>query len=488
MTKTLHEPKKSDTDLTVAVLLEEYKKRLEMTEEEQQEGCCICAEAVSYPVRLDCKHVFCISCVSEWHRNQTMNFDSERYEAGLKNESNCPICRQPRHGDHVYQHYQELQMLLASANKKLKEDCLYYKEVMNFALECFNTILAALSENTNETVAIFTCQRSIADIYRYLKDYEQARILYIDNIEYLTEREMLKYGISLDVLDMAMDNSPSQGSLKEWHKDILLDIMDCSNTLEDFECTLKAASDVARLVQQHTSPVNTQRKMYHEAYIAYAGLGHLDEVQSFMESLFYMNRHYDKLYGPLVSLLKKEGQLDEAVLWQRRAVAYETPWDEEAVKANKLVLKELLQEREKEKERERLASATLVLEEQEPHQEGEMSESSQGENEGEETKDENDGRRIDVYYARTDGTIGYKEYGAVILHTALSSISYSFDIYDEYYENEYFVVWTISNAELKSKFDVTLNERGWIGEPLKSQILTAYEDKVNMYLESKKVS
>ena len=43
----------------------------------QDDTCPVCMETLDHPVRLECKHVFCEECISQW----------------LETESTCPICR-----------------------------------------------------------------------------------------------------------------------------------------------------------------------------------------------------------------------------------------------------------------------------------------------------------------------------------------------------------------------------------------------------------
>lgn len=43
----------------------------------QEDTCPVCMETLNHPVRLECNHIFCEECISQW----------------LETESTCPICR-----------------------------------------------------------------------------------------------------------------------------------------------------------------------------------------------------------------------------------------------------------------------------------------------------------------------------------------------------------------------------------------------------------
>ena len=47
-----------------------------------EEGCTICQEEHTAPVRLECSHVFCEECITSW---------CERTPSG----ATCPLCRAP---------------------------------------------------------------------------------------------------------------------------------------------------------------------------------------------------------------------------------------------------------------------------------------------------------------------------------------------------------------------------------------------------------
>jgi hypothetical protein len=79
-------------------------------------------------------------------------------------------------------------------------------------------------------------------------------------------------------------------------------------------------------------------------------------------------------------------------------------------------------------------------------------------------------KRIDVYYGRTEGETGYKEYGTLIVVTAENDIQYGKDVYEEPF-NKYRILKEISDSELLSEYDQKVNTKGWITGCLKETIL-----------------
>ena len=94
--------------------------------------------------------------------------------------------------------------------------------------------------------------------------------------------------------------------------------------------------------------------------------------------------------------------------------------------------------------------------------------------------------RIDVFYGRTDGLIGYKEYGAVIVMTKeIENLRYSHDLYDPYSDCEYQIIKEISDNDLK-KFDAdgrkSLSSVGWVENPLRKLILEQHKGEIEEFI------
>jgi hypothetical protein len=69
---------------------------------------------------------------------------------------------------------------------------------------------------------------------------------------------------------------------------------------------------------------------------------------------------------------------------------------------------------------------------------------------------------INVYYGRTDGTPGYKEYGAVIVRVRIDvpDINYYEDIYEV--SDDYEILGVLSDTQLKETYGVSIREKGWV--------------------------
>ena len=82
-----------------------------------------------------------------------------------------------------------------------------------------------------------------------------------------------------------------------------------------------------------------------------------------------------------------------------------------------------------------------------------------------------DEERIDVFYGRTDSSIGDNEYSAVILYTTETRITYGSNIYEPCNCN-YIILKTYSTSDLYSSFGVKLDVCDWVVSPLKESIIS----------------
>jgi hypothetical protein len=83
-------------------------------------------------------------------------------------------------------------------------------------------------------------------------------------------------------------------------------------------------------------------------------------------------------------------------------------------------------------------------------------------------------KRLDVFYGRTDNTMGFKEYACCVVRTAEAQIKYYDDVYEPW-DCEYEVLWEVSNYDVKSKFGFKPPSTvGFVAKELKHVILRAY--------------
>eukprot|EP01129_Flabellula_baltica_P010155 TRINITY_DN4259_c0_g1_i1.p1 TRINITY_DN4259_c0_g1~~TRINITY_DN4259_c0_g1_i1.p1 ORF type:complete len:202 (+),score=26.20 TRINITY_DN4259_c0_g1_i1:112-717(+) len=76
--------------------------------------------------------------------------------------------------------------------------------------------------------------------------------------------------------------------------------------------------------------------------------------------------------------------------------------------------------------------------------------------------------RLDVFCCRTDGTIGYKEHGAIVLITNGERPLYGEDIYDQ--RSDYVILAEYESAELEELFGFRYNY-GYVIDPYKSLVI-----------------
>ena len=87
---------------------------------------------------------------------------------------------------------------------------------------------------------------------------------------------------------------------------------------------------------------------------------------------------------------------------------------------------------------------------------------------------------IGVYYCRTDGEPGYKEYSYVVLEVNGSTpdIRYSHDIYDSADCKVLYEYPPSKIKDLEQKVGVKCNHtRGWVSGPIKDEVLRCWRDR-----------
>lgn len=162
-----------------------------------------------------------------------------------------------------------------------------------------------------------------------------------------------------------------------------------------------------------------------------------------------MNRYFPLCHKYISLSHLASGNRDLAIKTMKKAVLYEAHWSDETIHANKVLLCKLMNEQE-----ETVAAAATVQ------------------------------PRIDVYYGRTDGTIGYKEYSCVVVRTTeTGSLSYFDDLYEPHPGCDYKILFEVPPERLASlcrKAGVNENScGGWIKEPLKGVILNYWKENPN---------
>ena len=91
--------------------------------------------------------------------------------------------------------------------------------------------------------------------------------------------------------------------------------------------------------------------------------------------------------------------------------------------------------------------------------------------------------QIDVFYGRTDGTPGYKEYTCVVVRTTETvSLLYFDDLYEPHEGCDYKILFEVPMDRMKSlckKAGVNnITIVGWVESPLKEVILEYWKENV----------
>ena len=175
-----------------------------------------------------------------------------------------------------------------------------YVEAMTHAGERMDTLIAALPAERGAWVVVQKMSR--ADCHMYLQEYAQAR------------------GVLRETISVA--NKPVHV------RDMYLLFADACNKGGDWGAAKEALADAAEYLSQSLEGANhAMRKWLHYNALALAELGEYDKAVVAAEAAIELNRHYQGVYQPLVKCYLDQGQLDVAILWMRKAVAYEAPWD-----------------------------------------------------------------------------------------------------------------------------------------------------------------
>lgn len=197
---------------------------------------------------------------------------------------------------------------------------------------------------------------------------------------------------------------------------------------------------------------------------AFMGIGHClyemgryDEAIDILMASIKMNRHFPHVHTYLALSHLAKGNCDLAIKTMKQAVLYEAPWSDDTVRTNKKLLCGLM-------------SGGVP--------QGLRSTTSTGASRGSSTAQP----RIDVFYGRTDGTIGYKEYSAVVVKTTeTEDLHYFDDLYEPRAGCDYEVLFEVDVDNLpmlcrKAGVDKP-NIVGWVESPLKEVVLEHWSDR-----------
>lgn len=183
-------------------------------------------------------------------------------------------------------------------------------------------------------------------------------------------------------------------------------------------------------------------------------------IQSGSAVVDHMNRYFPLVHKYIALGHLASGDRDLAIKTMKRAVLYEAHYSAETMQANKELLCKLMNEQEADPQSinvcESISSSHHATVQP----------------------------RIDVYYGRTDGTPGYKEYTAVVVKTTeTASLQYFDDLYEPSPGCDYKIMFEVPPERISYLCQKAgVNEGsvgGWVQEPLKRVILKYWKENPN---------
>lgn len=286
--------------------------------------CCVCyepIEEISEVMQLQCKHVFCLSCMftlSGHHDFQNIQ---------------CPLCRTDIGADLINQIYHKSTMFLQRAGRAKRLN----RELMLHYCQLATTELSKLGPAQDYTNCGLNGMRFVS-----LIDTVRAGIAVLEgNYE-------LAVSISKTALD-AIDSGTGPNNMGQGNKSELLGYLHESlmelGMYEEALASLRATFDLfendAKACRQ--ALYNCSRIYYH--------MGQYKQAINIAGGAVEMNRHYEDVYKYIVLSYRALGDWDSAIATQRLAVRYDTPWDPRRTALLVAELEELVAERKKERQK-----------------------------------------------------------------------------------------------------------------------------------------
>jgi tetratricopeptide (TPR) repeat protein len=293
--------------------------------------CCIClADEIDTPVVLEnCRHAFCVACLTEWQR--VVPKSEDRRET-------CPICRSEA-SNVVNSMLEKAQMYASRANrcqatddvkKRYREEALEEVEkVLRIRpphLQAFFTKAEILKSLGDPGMAIETLSQMAE-----LDDQRQAEVAHIESLLQRAEDEQEEL---LDEAELIQKNSGSRlKGGKARHFDLKLLQAEAYQDMKEWEEAMKiyiSLLEATMSVDEDIvgSPIQ-QRQIFMGLSRCFYEAGVYEKSISAASAAIEMNPHFPGVYKFKALSQRAMGELDEAVKTMTRAVLYETPWDDD---------------------------------------------------------------------------------------------------------------------------------------------------------------
>ena len=302
--------------------------------------CAICFSATAIdPLVLDCRHAFCVSCLSEY-QELMCNYDEQ---------IDCPLCRNPNVPSAPLDHI----LLLASrADKKEPGDEREHRfqEVLDLLSK------AIIGSHANDHRMLYLQ----AKILLLKGDPDQA-LLVLRTLIGWDEQGVEKAPVIMERFDRVLelklagreDEAKQLLDGIEGYQQILnvkrkrdmavqLLIAEAHEANSDWDIAIDVYRGIFVILSNDTSALVQLRKAYMGMYRGYYETGEYDEAIAFGDAVLRCFRQFPGVHKYVALSHKQKGNLEEAQAVMNRAVLYETPWDDSNRQQNYDLWKELV--------------------------------------------------------------------------------------------------------------------------------------------------
>jgi tetratricopeptide (TPR) repeat protein len=318
--------------------------------------CAICLDPIVDPYVIpSCKHSFCFGCLTRWQAS-IKNSAYMNLNMSNKPKLSCPACRADTQ-DVEESILTRARMYASRANKMLVND-VKQRELRDKAFtELLKLEFSKASRPVEDIITMFDAQTEMqrlftrAELLISLKEPEKAKA----DIERMLEMHELARDNHGDVMDMIQkqESLVSQGRIteadelgqeikkfKDEHNtdfmprhvlDIYAKLGEVEEIMERWE---NAKEFYFKMLSKMDDPsIGTtppqQRRMWMGLSRCAYHLGKYDKALNAGEAAIQMNRHFPAVHKYVALSQKTTGDIDAARVTMARAVAYETPWDEQ---------------------------------------------------------------------------------------------------------------------------------------------------------------
>jgi len=307
--------------------------------------CAICLEdSIQNPHVLNsCRHWFCLPCLQAYQNKCKQ----------MRQPLRCPICRADSE-DIQRKHWETAFCLTCQAEKKGIES-LERKELLQLAL--FELQQISKEDMKLYIQGMFTKM----SIFQLLDDHESVLAI-IQELVALDDsgRE------NLEIILKTLDETPSIHDdeafidLSQFHSNsvvrlnpndriqLFVDKAITYERLENWGQALQSYSDIFLEFQRLDIPGTAphQRSVLMGSSRCFYHLKEYDQAIFVGEGGIQMNRHFPEAHKYVALSYKAKGDLDTAIKLMTQAVLYETPWDDDNIQKAKILLDELVRNKD----------------------------------------------------------------------------------------------------------------------------------------------